>query len=71
MNRVIDWEVEPGQCNPTASLNPQVLLFFLVGLIDDVIESESYRHLSEHMMTKEVKPMQLDRKEIAQDHVSA
>ena len=70
MNRAIDWEAEPGQCNPTALLNLQELLFFFVG-IDDVIESESHRHLPEQMLTRENLPMQLARKEIAQYYETA
>jgi hypothetical protein len=70
MNRVIDWEAEQGQCNPIASLNPQGLLFFFVG-IDDVIESESHRNHPEQMLTRENLPLQLARKEIAQYHETA
>ena len=70
MNRAIDWEAEPGQCNPTALLNLQGLLFFFLG-IDDGIESESPRHLPEQMSTREKEPMQLARKEISQYHETA
>jgi hypothetical protein len=70
MNRVIDWEVEQGQCNPTALLNLQGLLFFFVGIVD-VIESESHRHLPEQMMTKGLLPIKLARKEIALNYVSS
>jgi hypothetical protein len=70
MNRVIDWEVEQGQCNPTALLNLQGLLFFFVGIVD-VIESESHFHLPELMLTKGLLPMKLARKEIALDYVSS
>ena len=70
MNRAIDWEAEQGQCNPTVSLNPQGLLFFFVG-IDDVIESESHRHLPEQMSTREKEPMQLARIEIARYYETA
>jgi hypothetical protein len=55
---------------PPASLNPQGLLFFLVG-IDDVIYSESHRILSEQMLTRENLQLQLARKEIAQYHETA